>query len=486
MEPAISSWRTPVRHSLSFRLIASFAFVIIVIISTVFFFTYRTTRNEINRIEERLQTAQDKRVETDMARYYQFTGTWNGVQSQVVQMGRMYNARIIMTDNNGMVLADSEEKLVGTTYTAKEPGRSVVTIPGRFKQSLIIGQNTEVTDGTPTPMTETYAAAVLYISHSSLTDINRTSLQITYRTIGRFFLWGGLLAIAIALVLTFFLSRRILAPVKALTSAAREFGKGNFSHRVDSMDKSEMGELASSFNTMADNLERNERLRRNMVADIAHELRTPLSNLRGYLEAASDGLVKLDESTIHSLSEETSSLTRLVNDLQELSLADAGELKLVIQPEDVNHLITETVMVLQPKASAKNIQISTDLPAILPEANIDSHRIKQVLYNLLDNAIAHTGADGRITVTARQEGDSLNISVADTGEGIPAEDLPMIFERFYRVDKSRTRTTGGTGLGLTIAKRLVEAHGGKIDVRSRPGQGAIFTFTLPISNDLTI
>jgi two-component system sensor histidine kinase BaeS len=237
---------------------------------------------------------------------------------------------------------------------------------------------------------------------------------------------------------------------------------------------------------MADDLERNERLRRNMTADIAHELRTPLSNLRGYLEAASDGLVKMDDAAVHSLGEEASSLSRLVDDLQELSLADAGELKLIIQPEDISHLITETVTVLQAKASVKNINISTDLPAKLPEANIDSHRIKQVLYNLLDNAVAHTGPEGRITVTARQEGDCLYISVADTGEGIPAEDLPLIFERFYRVDKSRTRATGGTGLGLTIAKRLVEAHGGRIDVRSRPGQGTTFTFSLPISNDLTI
>jgi two-component system sensor histidine kinase BaeS len=311
-------------------------------------------------------------------------------------------------------------------------------------------------------------------------------LQLTYKTIGRFFLWGGLLAVAIALILTFLLSRRILAPVKALTSATREFGKGNFSHRVDFKDEGEMGELARSFNAMADDLERNERLRRNMVADIAHELRTPLSNLRGYLEAASDGLVKLDEATVHSLTEEASSLSRLVNDLQELSLADAGELKLVFQPEDISRLITETVTVLQAKASAKNIEISTDLPAELPEVNIDSHRIKQVLYNLMDNAVAHTGPEGRITVTARQEEDFLNISVADTGEGIPAEDLPMIFERFYRVDKSRTRATGGTGLGLTIAKRLVEAHGGRIDVRSRPGKGTTFTFSLPVSNDLTI
>jgi signal transduction histidine kinase len=472
-----------VTHSLNFRLLAAFTVVIIVIISTVFFFTYRTTRGEISHIGERLQTAQDRRVETELARYYQFARTWEGVQPQVVQWGNLYNLRIILTDSAGIVLADSEGKLMGTTYTSKDPGRPVAAATGRFGGFLRTGPGTTTPDQTVTSMMGTVTAGVLYITHGGLQDINLTSLQITYNTIGRFFLWGGLLAIAIALLFTFILSRRILAPVKALTSATRKFGKGDFSHRVDFKDRGEMGELASSFNAMADDLERNERLRRNMVADIAHELRTPLSNLRGYLEAIHDGMVKPDEGTIHFLNEEASSLSRLVDDLQELSLADAGELKLIFQPGDVSRLIKETVTALQTEAAARKITLSADLPAALPELNIDAHRIKQVLYNLVDNAVVHTGPEGRVTVKAWQEADDVYISVADTGEGIPAEDLPLIFERFYRVDKSRTRATGGTGLGLTITKRLVEAHGGRIDVWSRPGQGTTFTFSLPVLKD---
>jgi signal transduction histidine kinase len=464
---------------------ASFALVIIVIIGTIFFFTYQTTRGEISRIGERLQTAQDRRVETELARYYQFARTWDGIQPQVVQWGNLYNLRIILTDNAGIVLADSEGKLTGTRYTLKEPGRPVVTFTPRFGGFLRTGQETTAPDQTAAPLMETSAAGILHIIHNDAADINRASLQITYNTIGRFFLWGGLLAVAIALLLTFILSRHILAPVKALAGATRKFGKGDFSHRVDFKDRGEIGELGRSFNTMADDLERNERLRRNMVADVAHELRTPISNLRGYLEAISDGLVKPDEATIHSLSEEASSLSRLVDDLQELSLADAGELRLIFQPEDISRLIRETITALQAEAAAKSLTMSASLPATLPEVNIDSHRIKQVLYNLLDNAVAHTGPEGRITVTAWQEEDRVYISVADTGEGIPAEDLPLIFERFYRVDKSRTRSTGGTGLGLTIVKRLVEAHGGRIDARSKPGQGATFTFSLPVSKNDT-
>jgi len=443
-------------HSLNFRLLAAFALVIIVIIGSVFFFTYHTTRGEISRFGERVELMQDRRVEVELSRYHQMARTWEGVQPFVVQWGKLYGRRIILTDNEGTVVADSEETLMGSPYTEAEPGQPM------------------------SPMMGTGTIGLLRISHGESPDINRAALQITYGTIGRFFLWAGLLAVGIALLLTFILSRRILAPVKALTSAAREFGKGNFSRRVDFRSKGEVGELARSFNSMAEDLEHTERLRRNMVADVAHELRTPLSNLRGYLEAIKDAVIKPDEATIHSLNEETSTLSRLIEDLQELSLADAGELKLIIGPEDVSRLIRETVTALQAKAAAKGLTISADLPDGLPEVNIDSHRIRQVLHNLLENAVAHTGQKGRITVIARHKDNQIYISVADTGEGIPAEDLPMIFERFYRVDKSRARATGGSGLGLTIARRLVEAHGGTVDVQSQPGQGSTFTFMLPI------
>jgi signal transduction histidine kinase len=170
----------------------------------------------------------------------------------------------------------------------------------------------------------------------------------------------------------------------------------------------------------------------------------------------------------------------LVNDLQELSLADAGEIKLNIQPEDIISLIKDTVNGMQAKATTKGLILSAELPVILPAVNVDSYRIKQVLLNLLENAVAHTDKGGRIIVTARQQEKMIHVSVVDTGEGIPAEELPLIFERFYRVDKSRNRKTGGSGLGLTIAKRLVEAHGGTIEVKSQVGQGSTFTFTVPI------
>jgi signal transduction histidine kinase len=299
--------------------------------------------------------------------------------------------------------------------------------------------------------------------------------------VGRFLLWGGLVAIAFSLLITFLLSRGILAPVKALTQTARQLGKGDFSQRVKVKNKGEVGELAQAFNSMADDLERAEQLRRNMVADVAHELRTPLSNLKGYLEAVRDGVVKLDANAIRSLDEEASLLSRLVDDLQELSLAESGELKLDCRAIDIAELISQTAGSMQPQMVAKGISLSIDAPDKLPALYIDSHRIGEVLRNLIENALAHTPSAGTITVTAKAQGEWLEVSVIDTGEGIPAEDLSNIFERFYRVDKSRARATGGSGLGLTIAKRLIEAHGGQIEVVSQIDQGTRFTFTLPVA-----
>ncbi|MFC1941811.1 sensor histidine kinase [Chloroflexota bacterium] len=444
-------------HSLHFRLLAAFAIVIIIIIGSVFFFTYQNTRSEISRFGERMELLQAGRLEGELSRFYFLQGRWEGIQPFVVQWSNLYGRHIIITDNSGIVTADSKGELIGEPYTPDSPGKPMSQ---PWKQGTI---------------------GVLYINPEVSPDLDFISLKIVGRTIGRFFIWGGLLAVAIALIFTFILSRRILAPVKALTLAARRLGKGDFSQRVHSSDKGEVGELALSFNSMADDLEHTEQLRRNMVADVAHELRTPLSNLSGYLEAIRDGVIKPDSDTIHSLNEEASTLSRLVDDLQELNLVDAGKLNLNFHQEDISELINQVVTALQHKARIKNINVSTSLPDKLTPVSIDSHRIKQVMHNLLDNAVAHTGHGGTINVSAQQQDNVLKISVTDTGEGIPAEQLPNIFERFYRVDKSRTRSTGGSGLGLTITKRLVEAHGGKIEVKSELGKGSTFTFTLPFS-----
>jgi signal transduction histidine kinase len=468
-------------HKLNFRLLAAFTVVIIVTIGAAFFLTYQNTRNEIVQMGERLELNQDRNMQRELSRYFQIVNNWDSIQPYIEQWGQLYQRRIILADSSNVVVADSDDQLLGNVYSDSLVDEEMAQIPiSRTGQVLEIIVPHE--QGGPWMASiSTDTIGMLYVVHGGFPNINATALQITYDSIGRFYIWGGLVAIVLAVLLTFLLSRRILAPVKALTNATRHFGRGDFSHRVEDKDRSELGELAKSFNSMAGNLERIERLRRNMVADVAHELRTPLSNLKGYLEAINDGVIKPDKKTMRSLNEEAASLSRLVADLQELSLADAGELKMTFQPENIGDLVQETVAASQSKIKAKGLKLIADLPDGLPALNIDAHRIKQVLYNLLDNAIAHTGKGGKVTVKVLEKDKMATVSVADTGEGIPPEDLPMIFERFYRVDKSRTRHTGGSGLGLTIAKRLVEAHGGKISAESQAGKGSIFTFTLPVS-----
>jgi len=215
------------------------------------------------------------------------------------------------------------------------------------------------------------------------------------------------------------------------------------------------------------------------VADVAHELRTPLSNIQGHLEAIRDGLLPPEPATFDSIYEEVLLLARLVEDLQELTLAEAGQLTLVRHSADVAEIVRRAVIAAQPPAEAKGLTIEAKLPEGQATAEVDPERVGQVLRNLLSNAITHTSGGGLITVDLVDDGDELHIGVADTGDGIPPEDLPYVFERFYRADPSRVRATGGAGLGLTIARRLVEAHGGTIGVESEVGKGSRFTFTLP-------
>ncbi len=446
-------------HTLRFRLLVAFTIVILAAVGTVYFFTSQAARGEIQRFGERTEQARFSRVGFELSRYYRQQGNWEGIQPYVEQWASLYGRRIILTDSNGVVVADSQRELLGKQYHPEtaETRLSMPRLPSRM--GMIPG--------------------TVYISPEASMDFP-SPLGLSQATT-RFLLWGTALAVVIALILTFFLSRGISAPVKALTLAATRLGRGDLSQRVQLKDGGEMGELAQAFNSMASDLERAEKLQRNMVADAAHELRTPLSNIRGYLEAIHDGVVAPDKATIHSLQEEALLLSRLVDDLQELALAEAGELKIDRQPGDLAALIHQAVAGMLVKATAKGIALSADLPVVLPSVDIDAYRIGQVLRNLLENAVVHTTGGGRITAAAVRQGNYIEVSVTDTGEGIPAEDLPYIFERFYRVDKSRARATGSSGLGLTITKRLVEAHGGQIRANSELGKGSRFSFTIPVS-----
>ncbi len=444
-------------HRLWFRLSVTFAVIILVTVGTIYLFVSHRINDEMQYYETTSAQYRSDQILSRLYLYYWDNRSWSGVQTVVEAAAHVSGTNVILVAVNGTIVGDSKESgLLGTNYTDSSDSALQMSLGTQPLGEVYI---------TPDPTAELYVAPFLGLSAS----INRSLLL------------GGSLAILIALLLTFVLSRRITSPIRVLARAARRLGRGDLSQRVQFQGKGEVAALAQAFDAMAADLEHAEQLRRNMVADVAHELRTPLSNIQGYLEAIRDRVIKPNAATIRSLNEEAALLSRLVNELQELSLAEAGELKLVYQAEDVTKLVKQAVTPWQPKVAAKEISLSLDLPDNLPPVNIDWQRVNQVLHNLLENALAHTRKGGTINVAAAKQGDWVEISVSDTGEGIPAEDLPNIFERFYRVDKSRARVTGGSGLGLTIAKRLVEAHGGKITVQSKLGKGSRFSFTLPIA-----
>lgn len=293
------------------------------------------------------------------------------------------------------------------------------------------------------------------------------------------------MAAVAALALSYVVSRQISNPIRRMLMATRRIGSGHYAERVvvsPTNTGDELGQLAASFNDMASELEKTERRRVELVGDVAHELRTPISTLTGYLEGLLDGVVEPSPETWAKLHTESLRLRRLVDDLQELSRAEARQLS--IRSERVSPVIIVNAARerVEPLYSEKQLELLVTSPTGLPDVIADPDRAVQVLTNLLTNALRYTPAPGRVEVSVMRAGNMLAFEVRDTGVGIAPEHLPRIFERFYRVDKSRARTLGGSGIGLTISRALVEAMGGSIRAESAgSGKGSVFTFMLPIA-----
>jgi signal transduction histidine kinase len=297
--------------------------------------------------------------------------------------------------------------------------------------------------------------------------------------VNRWLLIGVLGAGLLALLLSLPLSRRILEPIRALTVAARRMETGDLAARSPVRSRDEIGELSRAFNAMAESLERNEKLRRALVGDVAHELRTPLTNLRCQIEAIQDGLQPATSETLRSLHEETLLLGRLVDDLQDLALAEAGRLPLHRVPVAPHAAIDAALAAVAPGAVERRVRLESRVAPGLSDLDADPQRLGQILRNLLDNALTHVSEGGAIVVSAARSGAAVELAVADDGPGIAPEHLPHVFERFYRADPSRARSTGGAGLGLAIVRQLAAGHGGSVRVESEPGRGARFSVTLP-------
>ncbi len=455
-----------VRLTLAFGLVAVVAILVVAVLSN-----YQVS-TQFRRFMNRSQTMQSP-LAPALADYYAQNQSWTGVET--VFTNNLESSGMGMGRGQGMrrgapkfVLANAAGSVVyAETGTAVSPQLSrqqlAEAVPITWQNEIVGYLFLDAASSGQMMMT---AAAQAFLD-----QINRTLFQ------------AGLIAGLLAVVMGIIIARSLSAPLGRLAMAARRISHGELDQRVPVQGADEVADVAGAFNEMAVHLQESETLRRNLVADVAHELRTPLSVIQGNLQAILDDVYPMDKAEIAAIYDETLILNRLINDLRELAQAEAGQLSLNVQSTDLVPLIENGVDAFAELSREKNVVLNVDIPEHLPAVPADPDRIRQVLHNLLSNALRHTPERGTINVTANriEQPDQIKVTVSDTGPGIPTEDLPHVFDRFWRADRSRSREHGGSGLGLAIARQLVEAHGGQIGVESDgiSGQGSQFWFTLP-------
>jgi signal transduction histidine kinase len=347
--------------------------------------------------------------------------------------------------------------------------------PNTINQKQVEIRATQV----PSQVTEDLVAEVLEYVDPPLLHGLVSNLQSAFQ---RSLLIAGAAAGFAGLLIVTMFTREALAPVRGLTTAASKLGTGDLSQRVPESGSDDIGDLARTFNTMASDLELAGQQRKQLTADVAHELRTPLTNIQGYLEAIKDGLVDADEETIDTLHDQTTHLATLIEDLRILAVADAGALTLQKIHGTPASTIKDAVSTFSQRAYDREIELSVSSSETGVTMDFDETRLRQIITNLVENSLTNTPNRGTIHIDIQDRAEDMKISITDSGIGISKENLPRIFDQFYRADGSRSSITGGAGLGLTIVKKLVEAHNGSIDVSSEVGRGTTFTISLPIDN----
>ena len=486
------------RNSLIFKLMGAFLLVVALGAIIIFWLTSRATQSAFNLYATRNGQALAQRLSPILAEYYSTNMSWQGVdaflQSQLSSItttitpgngkgqgqgfgqgqgagagrqGGIWGAlgqRMILADGRGMVVSDTAGELNGQTLAS-----------------------TQLATGAPVMVNNTLVGTIL-VTPNNFAGTNTPAGQFL-SSMNRSIILSVVFASMLALILGALLFFEITAPLRRLNKAASAIAQGDLSQRVSIRSHDELGELSQTFNQMAESLDRNETQRQHLMADIAHELRTPITVIQANLEAMLDEVLPLDVEHVAALHDETLLLSRLVGDLRLLSQAEAGVLKLERQETEIGSLIQRVMEKIKVQAQQNGINLDVEIQDNLPRIWIDADRITQVLNNLIGNALRYTPRDGKIAVSATKSTGSANaiqISVTDTGPGIDPKALPFVFDRFYRADQSRARNSGGSGLGLAIVKQLVEAHGGKVEAVSpvysnadKQGCGTRITITLP-------
>lgn len=454
------------------RLIAMVAALVAVMIGSVAVISTRVAHYEIRKFDVEVHAGRAPAAPAAIGDYYRAHGSWAGVGPIVDRVARSAGLDILLFDQQRQLAATSSAVLRNAHFDLSPDGTLTIerlTAAGRTHQ-LIRGPQMTVRDERGN-----LAGSIFMLPLQS----NTPELPPT-RSLDRSFFWLFLGATLFGVLMAIAIARWISVPVERLTAAARRMESGDLAVRVEPAGGEELTELARGFNAMAAALDRNEEQRRRMVSDVAHELRAPLTNIRCELESMQDGLTTPTPERIASLHDETMHLAHLVDDLQDLALAEAGRLEIDAQPVAAAALARRAAAGMETRARDRGVIIrcdgGDDVVVIA-----DARRAVQILTNLLANAVAHMEKPGEVRIAWERSGSEAIIRVIDSGVGIPADELPHIFERFYRVDVSRSRSTGGAGLGLPIVRQLVAAHGGRVWAESEVGVGSVFSFTLPLS-----
>lgn len=439
--------------SLSLKLILSFLIISLAGTLLTLLLSTQFTRSEFDRFRKNQVL---NNFTTSASQYYQTNGSWKGIEQSL----QNYEGPI---NNFG-----KQPGLSLQTILLIDPTGKVITPAGHYKIGDSI-TSVDIKKSTPITINDKVIGRALIID--PVAALNPRELDFIGRT-NRALVLSAIGSILFALLIGILLTRTLTHPLRELTSAIQKMAKGELHQQVPVRSKDELGTLTQAFNQMSSDLDYSNQLRIQMVADTAHELRTPLTVITGYLESMKDGVLPATPDRLDIIYDESQHLSRLVDDLRTLSLADAGELKIHPIPTAPTDLVTRVQLAFQPQAHQKNIHLETVIDTSLKEITIDPDRMNQVLSNLVSNSLRYTPSGGKITLSAHKEGDSTLFEVADTGTGITTEVIPHVFERFYRADRSRQHQGNESGLGLAIARSIVELHGGTIQAFSAGiGQG---------------
>jgi signal transduction histidine kinase len=454
--------------SLRLKIFLAFSSIVLLTIAIVVLVARQGTVREVRAFMVRGGMVGASGLVEQLEEYFSTHGNWGGVENLLIDSGQgqrrgagmpsMMYQRLILANAKGRIVVDTSNQSTGQNIGADAKSQAVqLRSEGRLVGYLVAlgGMNSGLREET-----------------NLVNRLNRVAW------------FTGLIAGGLALLLAAAFSYQLLRPVQELTRAAETLSRGDLSQRVEVRGEDELARLAATFNSMADSLQRAETERRALTADIAHELRNPLAVQRANLEALQDGLYPLTAENLQPILEQNILLTRLVEDLRTLALAESGQLKLELTPTDLPALVRRAAEHFEPQAAARQIRLQfidqIDPSNPLPLLTLDPMRIDQILSNLLSNALRLTPNGGSVSLELSRIPYAACVTVRDSGPGIPPEALPHVFERFYRADRSRSRSEGGTGLGLAIARQLAETQHGSLIAQNHPEGGAMFTLTLPL------